>query len=55
MPIACAVPVPAAGVLPAPDFQKLAKTPDPAESTCSPLLPSLCRGLPLGAFVCADC
>lgn len=40
--------------LPAPNFKRLTVTPDLAESTCSPLSLSLCRGLPLGAFVYAD-
>lgn len=54
MTIACVIPVPVTGVLPAPDFKGLTKTPNLAENTCSPLLLSLCRGLPLGAFIYAD-
>lgn len=54
MPIACVIPVPATGVLPAPNFERLTKTPDLAGNTCSPPLLSLCRGLPLCAFVYAD-
>lgn len=49
-PIACVGPVPASG-LPAPNFKRLTVAPDLAENTCSPLLLSLCRGLPLGTFV----
>lgn len=36
VPIACVVPVPATGILPAPHFKRLTKTPDLAENTCSP-------------------
>lgn len=35
-------------------YKRLTKTPNLAENTCSPLLLSLCRGLPLGAFIYAD-